>query len=316
MLFRFAGLDAGQSKKDTDKSREPIYDKIDHRRITANLRPEFDDTEMLPRSKPGLMNRKPMSDAEWKQTWITRGKDYHSANAQFPAAREAERDLLLDRLELSAGQVLLDVAAGGGYLLEKVQQRFGGGIRLLAIESSETFAMNLPPGVTRLVDGSITRFPLPDKSVDRVSNLSGLHHSADRHLFFQEAFRVLRPGGFLGAADVREGSPIAKWLNGFVDRHNPQGHQGMFFAEGEMTRLATEAGFIHLSEATVRYSWNFDSVDRMTWFCRTLFGINLADDRILKGINDILGWNHRDDGIVAMNWELVRTVAQKPLNDS
>jgi ubiquinone/menaquinone biosynthesis C-methylase UbiE len=252
-----------------------------------------------------------MNDVDWKKTWVTRGKDYHSANASFPAAREGERDLLLERLELRDGQVVLDVAAGGGYLLEKVHQRLGDRVCLLAIESSETFAANLPSYVSRLAGGTITKFPLPDESVDRVSNLSGLHHSADRHLFFEEAFRVLKSGGIMGAADVRQGSPVARWLNEFVDHHNPQGHQGIFFQEGEMTRLGAEAGFAHISEETVHYSWNFDSVDRMIWFCRTLFGINADDDIILNGITEILGWQHRAEGIVAMNWELIRTVGQK-----
>jgi SAM-dependent methyltransferase len=252
-----------------------------------------------------------MSDEDWKQVWVTRGKDYHSANARFPAAREAERDLLINQLDLHPNQSLLDVAAGGGYLLEKVQQCFGDRIRLLAIEPSEAFASHLPKYVRRLPEGSITQFPLPDGSVDRVSNLSGLHHSTDRHLFFQEAFRVLQAGGILGAADVRHGSKVAWWLNDFVDRYNPHGHDGMFFHEGEMRQLFNDAGFTDVAEETVPYFWNFDSVEQMIWFCRTLFGITADAETSLKGIAEILGYQHRKDGTVAMNWELVRTVGRK-----
>jgi cyclopropane fatty-acyl-phospholipid synthase-like methyltransferase len=251
-----------------------------------------------------------LNDEDWRKTWVKRGKDYHSANAAFPAAREAERDLLIDQLELHAGLTLLDVAAGGGYLLEKVHQRLRADIQLLAIESSEAFAAHLPRYVRRVPHGSITDFGLPDESVDRVTNLSGLHHTVEQRRFFEKAFRVLKPGGILGAADVREGSNVARWLNEFVAGHNPDGHDGRFFPAGQMTTLCVAAGFTGISEATVRYSWDFDSVERMVWFCRTLFGITADDDTILKGIKDILGYQS-NNGRVHMNWELIRTIGRK-----
>lgn len=251
-----------------------------------------------------------LSDEHWRKTWARRGKDYHSANAAFPAAREAERDLLIDQLELHEGLTLLDVAAGGGYLLEKVRQRLGAGIQLLAIESSEAFAAHLPPYVRRVPHGTITGFGLPEASVNRVTNLSGLHHTLDQRRFFEEAFRVLQPGGILGAADVREGSNVARWLNEFVAGHNPDGHDGHFFQAGQMKNLCLAAGFADVSEATVRYSWDFDSVERMVWFCRTLFGLATDDDTIRQGIGDILG-SQRTPGRVHMNWELIRTIGRK-----
>ncbi len=251
-----------------------------------------------------------LNDEDWRKTWVKRGKDYHSANAAFPAAREAERDLLIDPLELRAGLTLLDVAAGGGYLLEKVHQCLGSDIQLLAIESSEAFAVHLPPYVRRVPHGAITGFGLPDESVDRVANLSGLHHTVEQRRFFEEAFRVLKPGGILGAADVREGSNVARWLNEFVAGHNPDGHDGRFFPAGQMTKLCLGAGFTGVSEATVRYSWDFDSVERMVWFCRTLFGIAADDGAILQGIDDILGFQRTPDG-VHLDWELIRTIGRK-----
>ena len=115
----------------------------------------------------------------------------------------------------------------------------------------------------------------------------------------------------MGAADVRQGSRVARWLNDFVDRHNPEGHDGKFFHEGEMAQLFNAAGFTGVLEETVRYTWNFDSVERMIWFCRTLFGIAADGDTILKGITEILGYQRRRDGAVHMNWELIRAVGRK-----
>jgi SAM-dependent methyltransferase len=156
----------------------------------------------------------------------------------------------------------------------------------------------------------IPRFALPDESVDRVTNLSGLHHTVERPRFFAEAFRVLKPGGILGVADVREGTNVARWLNEFVAQHNPNGHDGHFFREGAMAEYCSLAGFADLSERIVQYTWDFDSDERMIWFCRTLFGLAADDATIRAGIDDILGCQ-RSHGLVRMNWELIRATGRK-----
>ena len=244
---------------------------------------------------------------DWNATWKVRGKAYHEANARFPRVRDTERDLMITGMDLAPGQRLLDVAAGGGYHLEKVHALYGNQIEILAIEPSDTFALHLPPYARRLTQSTITSFELPVASVDRSVNLSGLHHTPDNDLFFKECHRVLRHGGRCGAADVRRGSPVDVWLNEFVHRNNSEGHQGTFFVEGELSEKMKAAGFKQVTEDVKRYTWNFTSMEEMAIFVRLLFGLDRVSgpEPLVRAAIDILGYMELPTGEVQLNWELI-----------
>ena len=77
----------------------------------------------------------------------------------------------------------------------------------------------------------LSKIELPDRSADLVTCLTGLHHEPDVGGVLGELVRVLRPGGRLGVADVKLGSPPDRFLNGFVHEHSRTGHRGAFFDE-------------------------------------------------------------------------------------
>jgi SAM-dependent methyltransferase len=251
-------------------------------------------------------------DEEWNRVWQKRGRDYHQASIQFPKAHLREIDLFVSGFKLKAGMTALEVAAAGGYILERVRKAVGESAKLLAIEPSDTFAQFLPSYVQRIPNSTITEFDLLDESVDLAANLAGLHHTKDNGLFFKECRRVLRSGGTCGVCDVRKGSCVSTWLNEFVNRYNSHGHTGWFFEEGEMSDKMKTVGFKNVREQRMVYTWDFDSMDEMVVFCKLLFGLDRASaDEIKKGVETILGFARADDAEVAVNWELIHAFGEK-----
>jgi hypothetical protein len=116
----------------------------------------------------------------------------------------------------------------------------------------------------------------------------------------------------MGIADVRRGSNVDVWLNTFVNCYNSLGHQGFFFREGELSEKIQVAGFTPVCERRVQYTWNFDTVEDMVWYCQNLFGIDKATPmQVHDGIAEILGYAIAPTNKVRMNWELIHTFGMK-----
>ncbi len=252
------------------------------------------------------------SQDDWNRVWQNRGRAYHEASIRFPEVHEREITLFKEGFELRPGMRLLEVAAAGGYLLMKIREEFGEAMDYLAIESAEIFSQFLPSYVKLIPESTITRFNLSDRSVDLVANLAGLHHTKNSRLYFEEGYRVLRPGGQIGIAEVRKGSAADAWLNTFVNAHNSEGHKGSFFERGELSEKLREAGFKNIREELKTYTWDFQNISEMVTFCRLLFGLDRASpETIQHGLREYLDYEEKAGGGIALNWELLHAFGDK-----
>ena len=70
--------------------------------------------------------------------------------------------------------------------------------------------MTLPAGpacTTAPVAGDAVRLPIADQTVDGIISVEAAFHFRSRRAFFEECFRVLRPGGVLSMSNIS----IRRW---------------------------------------------------------------------------------------------------------
>ena len=252
-----------------------------------------------------------MNKLDYTDIFDFRGAHYNRACRDYPMARLLERTALLSRLDLSDKTSFCDVPAGGGYLADGVEE-LQRSIAISCIEPSAHFGQMIDSSFTT-VNCPVDSIPLADRSFDAIGSLAGLHHIANRRPVFKEWIRLLKAGGELAVADVALGSLTGDFLNGFVDCHTPQGHDGIFFAAGEFTELMQEQGLEDCNEEVVTLYWQFEQREGAASFCKDLFYLTTVEVEDVAIQLDKLGLHFSEtNNQWQLSWELIYAKGKKP----
>lgn len=237
-----------------------------------------------------------------------RGEAYHQAMRLCPEARRAEFQAMLDRAQPQPHELLLDIPSGGGYIPYYANPPLP---RFIFMETAQAFYHHCPNGYRMQRHlGDLEALPIESGTVDVACSLAGSHHLPDFAAVWRELRRVLKPQGRFIWADVRAGTNIDTFLNGFVDQHNSGGHEGRFIDEDRLEELR-QSGFEMTAAEDVSYLWPFSNRAEMVHYITLLFGLDQATpEQVEQGIADLLGTEELADGI-ALKWSLHFITAKK-----
>ena len=231
----------------------------------------------------------PASAPEYGEIFHRRGGSYDQAMRLCPDARAAEFRALLRHVDPADLRRVADIPSGGGYL----GRYLPGGVALDSYDPAGSFR---GAGGVRAVDLDAPR--LARRNYDLMTCLASLHHVADKSAFFDALAAHLRPGGRIVLADVVEGTPVARFLDGFVARHNGMGHDGFYLSAADPFDFGR--GHPRVADAiveTVAVPWHFSGRRELGAFCRLLFGLGDIDaDEVAGAVEKELGLREEGRG--------------------
>lgn len=144
--------------------------------------------------------------------------------------------------DIRPGEVVLDLGSGGGIDVLLSARRVGPTGKAYGLDMTDEMldlanANKERAGLDNVefLKGWIERIPLPDDSVDIIISNCVFNLSSDKPAVFGEAFRVLRPGGRLAAADVVADRAVA-------DQQPPDMGAWVDCLAGALTRDVYRAG--------------------------------------------------------------------------
>ena len=238
------------------------------------------------------------------EIFAVRAGSYQHAMEKMPHARDREFLAMIEPLGDIAGGTLCDMPAGGGYLHRYLPP----GVRYIAVEPSAIFISRCPQGLDcQAVQSPIEQVPLDSGSVDHIVSLAGLHHCPNLGSVFREMRRLVRTGGTVVIADVEEDTGPARFLNVYVDAHNPLGHRGTFL-DGTTSRLLHEAGLKPVADELVEIPWRFDDARQAGIYCMALFGLEgVSAENVAHAMETYLG-AFGGPGHCTVKWQLRRLI--------
>jgi len=241
---------------------------------------------------------------DYNLLFSARAESYLSALSTYPDVLAKEFSCAIKQCGLTYGQTFLTIPSSCEKVAPFLPSDFG--IHYLAFETNKELSDR-----THIPYCTFDSIPCADNSVDTILSLATLHHctNEERVQFYKEAKRILKPGGGkLVLGDVLLDSDQDRWLNIFVNEHNPIGHAGIFWT-AEDAALLTSVGFT-VTHSIQEYTWDFPDIPSMYDFVRKLFSIHaLSDSDLHDGLATYL---HADFTNPSFRWKLIYFTASLP----
>lgn len=164
-------------------------------------------------------------------------------------------ELLLSLVNAKAGETILDLGTGTGYIAFALAERNPDSIIIGLDITAETLEQNGRKAAAKNLHGLSflsydgKEFPFPDCSIDTIVTRYALHHFPAIEFSFHEMYRILKPNGTLILSDP---TPNDNDVCGFVDRFMQMKADGhvRFYRLREYQKMLERIGFQLISNQT------------------------------------------------------------------
>lgn len=173
---------------------------------------------------------------------------YWATGRESPSqAAEALVDLLAGRLQLAPGQQACDIGCGYGATAQRLAEGHGldvTGVTLSAAQAARARTRVAARGSLRFLQRDWLANGFAAASFDRAYAVESSEHMEDKQLFFDEAFRTLRPGGVLAVCAWLAGTDPTPWqVRHLLEPICREGRLPSLGDEADYRALAERAGF-------------------------------------------------------------------------
>lgn len=153
---------------------------------------------------------------------------------------------------LGPGDVVLDLGSGAGFDCFLASRRVGDAGRVIGVDMTPEMvakaranAVEIEASNVEFRLGEIEALPVPDGTVDVILSNCVINLSPNKTKVFQEAFRVLKPGGRLAISDVVEVLPMPDDLRESIEAS--AGCVAGAATVRALEEMLTAAGFVDVS---------------------------------------------------------------------
>ena len=197
-----------------------------------------------------------------------------------------------DRLEVRAGQRVLDLGCGGGRHTYEAMRR---GATVVALDYSADVVVEvrnfvnamiaageLPPSLTGgAVNADALALPFPDATFDRIIASEVLEHIWADELAISELVRVLRPGGRLAVTVPTRFPERVSWAINYRYHDTPGGHVRIY-RQHELEQQLEAAGL------WLRGSHHAHALHSPYWWLKCTFGLDNTGAWPVRRYHDFL----------------------------
>jgi SAM-dependent methyltransferase len=256
------------------------------------------------------------SAEKWGPLWGARAADWEQVELrQAPVYEEALR-----RLDVSAGERVLDIGCGAGVYLRLAADR---GAHVTGIDASEALVAraraHVPEGDIRV--GDMQALPFGDDVFDAVGGLTSFFFAADMVAALREAGRVARPGapvliGVWGAPERNDIERMKVVAREFMPPPPPGSAPPHALAvPGALEAMAAEAGLTPEQAFDVSWPFHYPDGETMARELMSPAGLSLLvgperDPEVRTRIVEALAPCRRDDGSYRLEAEMRMLIAR------